>query len=498
MFISCTMESGEEGCGSTQGECEGVLLNRFYNPFPPMSTTLLVGPSYIGKSYLLKQLLEHQHLFFENVVERVLVINCRAKIEFYELQAKENSPRPLPKVEQMLWSDFDLDMLEAGDVVIVDDLQTMSDVLRELITAAVHHHHLAHLFIVTHKILRTPKYELLSYAHRILLFMKGSAGITISGYIVSNLVKDEEMRDYLGKVQAAAQRQQTCLLLQLNSLPGHYEPHHIAVTHLEERFNPNLSFSVVYSHPASARFYLEAAAEKQVNRLTAVAATSLDTMPKGSDLIPGSFVILSPENVEQLRYATAENANKGEGVEDESAKCLEENKKLWNRTVFNLERDIENFIPNKKWMKAKNLLREILRNPDICILDDQRRMRLKSIAGATVSLLDFIVAASRRDGPTEKRSKGNSKEYKMYKLFVQSLLNNHAPQMLFANKLVLPSLRGLGQEEESRKKKRSSKSYSRHHKCCTRRHKRKRKDSSSHSPSPTHTEEPLQLTFADL
>ena len=80
---------------------------------------LLVGPSYIGKSYLLKQLLEHQHLFFENVVERVLVINCRPKIEFYELQAKEKSPRPLPKVEQMLWSDSNLDMLEAGDVVIV-------------------------------------------------------------------------------------------------------------------------------------------------------------------------------------------------------------------------------------------------------------------------------------------------------------------------------------------------------------------------------------------
>ena len=70
-----------------------LLFDRFFNPFPPQSTTLVVGPSNCGKTWFLKELLENQHLFFPRPVERVVVVNCRPGIAFYPLEALPDSPR---------------------------------------------------------------------------------------------------------------------------------------------------------------------------------------------------------------------------------------------------------------------------------------------------------------------------------------------------------------------------------------------------------------------
>ena len=498
------MDSDDDGGGASPPQ----LFDRFYNPFPLQSTTLVVGPSNCGKTWLLKELLENQHLFFPRPVQRVLVVNCRPGIKFYELEVRPNSPRPPCKVTECDWEDFDLDRLQPEHVVIVDDLQEVTPLLRALITTAVHHRGLAHLFVVTHTLLRTPKYELISHAHRIVLLMRCSTVSSLGLFLVQRLFRDAELKEYLKKILGAAERQKTVLLVQLNNLAGAAEPYHIALSHLQERTDPDFGYCVVYSHPYHLDAYERRSRETQVASLTRKALLSAKKrMPKQTDLVPGSFLVLSPECVDRIRKTKVppdgaageleQELGSDGGAQSREGGCLNEGQAVWNQTVLNLETDIENFVPSKKWMRAKNLLSEILRNPDICILEDQRRMRLKSDRSAVVSLLDFVVAACRREGPSERRSKGNSKEYKLYKQFTRSLLERHAPQMLFVNKLLLPSLSGEGgrrarggsssRKKSSRRKKNRYCSGDR----CTGRHKKER---TRRTPSPD-SEREADLSF---
>ena len=488
----------ESSSDETSSEIREPFLGRFFNPFPPASTTLIVGPSMTGKSYFLKQVLEHQHLFFDSPVERVVVVNCRDNIRFYDLEQKgAKRTRQVPKVEQFAWEVFQLTDLREGDVVIIDDLQVVTDLLRELITTSVHHSNLAHLFVVTHSVLRTPKYEILSYAHRVLVFMSGASGTNLVSYIVRNLFRDEELKEYLTKILGSAQKQKTTLSLQINNLPGSLEPYHIALSHLEELFNKNFAFAVVYSHPANIESYRDQAVQFRARKFEPAAlAEAKKTMPKASALFPGSFLVVDPDSVEDIRNMAAEplddelfgsaegDYHLRDGVDSDG--CLRKGKELWNQTVLNLESDIENFVPSKKWLKAKNLLSEILRNPDICILDDQRRMRLKADKDAVVSLLDFVLAVSRREGPSEKKSRGSSREYKLYRLFVASLLERQAPQMLFVNKLLIPSSRS---STTSHSQSRHSSGSSKNKRKETRKSTRRRSSCSRDYPCSRHRRE---------
>ena len=428
------------------------LFNRFFDPFPPESTTLVVGPSNCGKTWFIKELLENQHLYFPEPVEHVVVVNCRPGISFYTLRQPEDAPRPLCRVTECAWGELDLDLLEPGDLVLVDDLQEMTPLLRTLITTAVHHRGLAHLFIATHTLLKTPKYELLSYAHRIALPMRCSTVSTLGLFIVQRFFRDAELKDYLTNILAAAERQKTVLLLQLNSLASTPEPYHIALSHLAERTDKELGFSIAYSHPYHQHEYAQASSSGV--RLAEQSLPAATSLPKA--MVEGSFLILNPECVQQLRTAAAD-PDEQEPAEAEAA-CVD--KQVWNQTVLNLEADIENFVPSKKWMRAKNLLSELLRNPDVCILEDQRRMRLKS-ENAVVSVLDFILAASRREGPNEKATA--AREYRVYRQFARSLLDRHTPRMLFANKLVLPSQSEAG----GGRRKRRGKKFCRGGRHCT-------------------------------
>jgi hypothetical protein len=420
-------------------------FNRFFDPFPPESTTLVVGPSNCGKTWFIKELLENQHFYFQEPVEHVVVVNCRPGISFYELQQPPDAPRPLCEVTEYNWEELDLDRLQPGDVVIVDDLQEVTPLLRTLITTTVHHRGLAHLFVVTHTLLKTPKYELLSYAHRIALLMRCSTVSTLGLFIVQRFFRDAELKDYLKKILMAAERQKTVLLLQLNSLASTAEPYHIALSHLQERTDKAFGFSIAYSHPYHQHNYTQVSSNRVELKKSSLEAAQR-TLPKATDMVEGSFLVLNSECVERIRSAQEEQ--EPEETEAEGLACLDQD--VWNQTVLNLEADIENFVPSKKWMRAKNLLSELLRNPDICILEDQRRMRLKS-ENAVVSVLDFILAASRREGPNEKASA--AREYRVYRQFVKSLLDRHAPRMLFTNKLVLPSQSDTGRRQKRKRRR---------------------------------------------
>jgi len=411
----------------------------YFDPFPAGSTTVIVAPPFSGKSFYIKRLIENQHLYFREVVRRVFVVNCRQQISFYELEEQRDSPRPLPEVVQCVIDDYDPDLLEPNDLLVIEDLQVVDDRIRQLLTAVVHHGGLSHCFVVVHGILGTKKYELLNYAHCLALFLQSTSVTTLANYILSTRFVDAELKRYLKLVLGVAERQKAILHIEINNLPSQFQPLHVAFSHLLQLADRRLPFAICYAYPSTSEMYAaESDRQPEILALAGDPKYALEKLPRATELIPGSFLVLSPDCVEKLRSKSAAGSGSGKGGSGNEEGCLAQSK--WEEVVNSIERDVESFVPSKRWSSCKGILFELLQNDEICILKDRRRMRLRTDpTRSVVSILDYLMVASRRNGPSELASKGNSKEYKLYREFTLSLLDKFTPSSLFKNKLVLPN-----------------------------------------------------------
>ena len=434
-----------------------TTCRQFFHPFPAASSTLIVAPPYTGKSYFVKQILESQELYFEKPVTKVIVVNCDERVKFYELEQPEwpEDKRPLPKVEQYVWDTFDSGGLGEGDVVLVDDLQVITPRVRELITALAHHCFLGHLFVICHGVLGTRMYELLSYVHRVCLFTASTAVVRLGLYIIQRFYVDAELKEFLKTVVGICERQREILVLEINNLPGNVQPYHVALSHLTNLRNPEASFAMAYSYPSRSALYEKLARER---RITRVSPKLLEALPAKEYLPQGSFLILNPANVENLRNeeaASCSGASRDDQNNGEAEDCLKKQTEEWNDAVAELELRIEDFVDPKggKWLLAKNLLKEILRNSEICIVDNRKEMMLDNDDRTRVSVLDFITNCIRRAGPREDETHGDSAEYDTYKLYVRSLVRNLCPKSLFKNKLLLSARASSSRRKKSKRSK---------------------------------------------
>lgn len=446
---------------------------RLFRPFPRQTSTLVAGPSFLGKSTYVRKLIEYQHLFFQDRVSRVVVVNCNDAVTFCPLEEpKDDSPfrRPLAELVQRTWEDFELEELDTGDVLVIDDLQRVTERVREIVTAATHHLALGHCFLICHSVLGSKQYELLNLVHRIALFCSSTSVANLASYVLSTRILDPELKVQLKQALGAAQRSREVLVLELSSLPESIQPYHVASSHLLRLLEPKSGFALVYPYPARAEMFQEFSEsfEDVEPRSREEAAKNL---PGPEEFVAGSFLVLRPEQVASLkkRAKSARKAGDKQEEEDlaaeaEAGKCLDKREEEWNSTVLRMERDLENFLPAKQWRAAKSLLYEILHSPKMCLLHDGRRIKLHGNGGAVASAVDFISTATRRDAPAEKRSKGQTLEYKNYRQFTSALLSAHAPRTIFKNRLVLPgpaearrategTVKGKKKQKKRRKKK---------------------------------------------
>ena len=422
-----------------------------FEPFPRNSSTLLVAPSCSGKSYFLKIILENSRLYFKDVITRVLVVNGNPKIQFYELNltaAKEKAETQQDiEVIQFTWPEFEQwdyeNQLEAGDVVILDDLSTFNTTARKLVNQLSHHLNLNHIFIVTHSLLQQKTYELLNFVHSVLCFMQCSAVVRLCSYIVQTFYKDIETREFVKHIVAACEKEKTTLLLEINSLSADKSAKHIAVSHLLSLANspPKLSFAVVYPYPMEHEAYENSRQRSRSSSIDSLTGSPSQDFPV--NLIQGSFVILNTASVATWKKTDEDCLS----AANNSSTAKEEI--LWNQTIADIETRIENYLPSVKWLLGKNLLREILTNPDVCILKDKKHMIIYDNHKFKVSILDFILEATKKSFPTaanatysfhKKRHHGGGvgHEYQLYRIYVKSLIAHSAPRILFKNKLLLP------------------------------------------------------------
>jgi hypothetical protein len=369
-----------------------------FTPFPKNSVNLVTGPTSIGKTYFITHILNNHKVYFPSV-NRIVIVVCNENVEFVSL-----SPDIDVDVVQLPLIDFDPQELEEDDVVVIDDVQNLNENIRTTISVGTHHKHLASLFIVTHSLLRNKNYELLSLVHRVFLFLRAASNAKLTKYILRDFFPDPEIRLYLqNHVLNYCLKLKQVLCLELNPIVSHPESaNFLGFSHLDQL--------------STKQFCLLYPAMNLSVDSTFAQELPIDNVP------PGTFVAVPAQVIVQQKV-TAKNQ---EVCSDETT---------WNKTMREIEDNIEGYFKSHKHRQCKNLAKEILQHPKMCVTTDGRFFHLKDRPRTKVSMIDFIALATRRAAPMEVSRKSF---WSNYSLLVDELLKNNAPLELFTNRLLLP------------------------------------------------------------
>ena len=453
-------------------------------PFPRASVNLITCASNSGKTHLLQKIFLHPGAFIEDhaSIRRVIYINCNKRdIGFIhpwhhyaatqqqqqdkqqqqeqqpDLAANLHSPSPPPPsvinfellslgIEEL--GEFE-DVVERGDVVILDDLLILSEAVHHLVNYAAHHYNLT-VFIVTQSCLASPLYSLVSSAHNIVLFFKNSSTLRLAHHLLHQYFYCSATKKYLRDIFAQAERDKCILVLKINCVAT--SPHHKAVlaySHIESLFADPAAAT---SPPPHCRVYPELGYREALMEETALrkikmpAKLAASLHASGDDtfiLVPARNVLVQEEEEEEDKD---EDEEEGAKKRKKGAACLQ---REWEEMVEFLEAEIESSFPFKRWIHAKNLLRELLRCPDLCITADYKLCFIKdhkrknatsvvSTAAKTVkhvhfSIIDFLNLATRHSAPGEMTSE---KIFNFVPL-VRVLLAHAIPHTYIQNKMLL-------------------------------------------------------------
>ena len=456
-------------------------------PFPRASVNLITCASNSGKTHLLQKIFLHPGAFIEDhaSIRRVIYINCnkrdigfihpwhhhatqqqqdkqqqqeqeRQQEQQPDLAANLHSPSPPSVINFELLSlgieelgEFE-DVVERGDVVILDDLLILSEAVHHLVNYAAHHYNLT-VFIVTQSCLASPLYSLVSSVHNIVLFFKNSSTLRLAHHLLHQYFYCSATKKYLRDIFAQAERDKCILVLKINCVAT--SPHHKAVlaySHIESLFADPAATSPphcrVYPELGYREAFMEETALRKI-KMPAKLAASLHA--SGDDtfiLVPARNVLVQEEEEEEKEEDDEEGAT-GKEKRKKGAACLQ---REWEEMVEFLEAEIESSFPFKRWIHAKNLLRELLRCPDLCItadyklcfIKDHKRKNPTSVvstaAAAAVkhvhfSIIDFLILATRHSAPGEMTSE---KIFNFVPL-VRVLLAHAIPHTYIQNKMLL-------------------------------------------------------------
>ena len=470
-------------------------------PFPRASVNLITCASNSGKTHLLQKIFLHPGAFIEDhaSIRRVIYINCNKRDigfihpwhqqqqqqqqqqdeqqqqeqeqeqeqqqeeqeqeEQQDLAANLHSPRGQAAVVNATTSviNFELlslgieelgefeDVVERGDVVILDDLLILSEAVHHLVNYAAHHYNLT-VFIVTQSCLASPLYSLVSSAHNIVLFFKNSSTLRLAHHLLHQYFYCSATKKYLRDIFAQAERDKCILVLKINCVAT--SPHHKAVlaySHIESLFADPAAAT---SPPPHCRVYPELGYREALMEETALRKIKMPAKLAASLHASGddTFILVPARNVlvqEEEEEDKDEDEEEGAKGRKKGAACLQ---REWEEMVEFLEAEIESSFPFKRWIHAKNLLRELLRCPDLCItadyklcfIKDHKRKNATSVVSTAVkhvhfSIIDFLNLATRHSAPGEMTSE---KIFNFVPL-VRVLLAHAIPHTYIQNKMLL-------------------------------------------------------------
>lgn len=382
--------------------------------FPRHSINIVVGPTHIGKTFFVTQLVNNYKVYFCGPIDRIFIVLCNERV--HPLVFK---PDLDISVEQIPLSEYDPQLLEPNDLVIVDDLQKVTFPIRETLTVGAHHYDLVSLFIITHDIVGSVNFELIRKTQRILLFMNAFANVRQLKFLITHFFHGDEIKNYLQTISQFCQSEKEVLALELSPITtseNHGQHVILAFSHITSLIDKG--FYLLYPFPYWGKQYID----------------NFYNMASGVERIEHFPYTEMPPNVpESTLVAVPMAAVIKASPEKKEVKCSD--KQMWEDTIREIEENIESYFPPPRWQKIKNLAKEILRNNQFCVKTDGKTFHLKDRPRTQVSLIDFLAVVTRRAGPMEQQ---RDPIWKVYALHVDALLKNNAPKDLFKNQLLVP------------------------------------------------------------
>lgn len=416
-----------EASPSTSSSIKQAQLEEF-EAFPRNSVNLIVGPTHIGKTHFVKELLSNYKIYFQKPVYRILIVLCNERVQPIEFDQNLLDEEEIV-IEQISISEFIPNELQEHDLVVLDDVQTVTEPIRLTISVCAHHYNLVALFIITHNLLGNANFELVNYCHRLFLFMSASSNARLILYIINHFYHDVEIKKYLKSVFSFCQREKEVLALELNPLANKKKHSQVilAFSHLTRFINKNYFF--LYPDPHWGQEYI-----KKFSHQLASSSKMNDALdaPNESDY-PLPTLVAVPLGVLVEKKKNDGGGGGGGKNKESTAKCSEQAQ--WEETIAEIEENIESYFPPPRWQKIKNLAKEILRHSDFCVKTNGKTFHLKDRPRTEVSMIDFLAVATRRAGPMERE---RDPTWKLYSIHVETLLKNNAPKDLFKNKLLVP------------------------------------------------------------
>lgn len=383
-----------------------------YSPFPRNSVNLVVGPTHIGKSFFVTQLLNNYKVYFHGPVDRILVVLCNERVQ--PLTIDTDVP-----IEQIPLSEYLPDILQPNDLVVIDDLQNLTEPIKHTISVSAHHYNLVSLFVITHVLVGDANFTLASRIHRLFLFTNSSANIRQAKYMIDHFYQDPEVKSYLKRVLGFCESENQILALELSALASSSRDQRVilAFSHLPSLVDKH--FFLLYPFPYWG--------QKYTNNFAHTVVTNMESFPYDEmppNLPQPTLVAVPMDAVVKAKAKT----------QDEPTETCSD-KQQWEETIGEIEENIESYFPPPRWQKVKNLAKEILRNPNFCVKTDGKTFHLKDRPRTTVAMIDFLATATRQAAPMEKN---RDPTWKYYAMHVDTLLKNNAPRDLFKNKLLIP------------------------------------------------------------
>lgn len=387
-----------------------------FQPFPKYSVNIITGPTFVGKTYFITQLVNNKHLFFNSPIGRVVVVLCNSRVKSISFDPDLDVP-----VEQVLLSDFVIDHLEDNDLVIIDDLQNITPEVKLAISVCAHHQGLASLFVVTHSLLGSSNFELLRLCHRVFVFLGSVANKQLTKYIFDNYYSDPEIKNYLNRVLNYCARENQVLAIELSPV-GPTPQVILAFSHLSKLISDN--YCLLYPWPHFGKIFADRFKSRPPVELASNMSISFIQNDSAKNL-PENTLVALPARFLENQIALTSNSRTQEECAD---------RQTWETTLEDIEDNIESFFPVKRWKLCKNMAKEILSNSKFCVTRDGKHFHLIDRPNTKVNLMSFIGLATRKAGPNEKVKRP---EWNVYAPHVQQLLANGTPREIFVNALLL-------------------------------------------------------------
>lgn len=392
-----------------------------YSIFPQCSVNLITCSSNSGKTRFLHQVILHRHRFFQNSdsIKRIIYVNGNQRdLTIQHPWSGDNDQASTLEFVSLALDEFKdcASVLQSNDLLVLDDILQVNETVQFIVKYGAHHFQLASVFVVTQSCLGSPLYSLIGSVHNLVLLFGNSATTRLAQHLNQSFFLCTDTKAYLKSIFGQAEKNQSTLILKLNAVAS-YRPHsHIlALTDVQRLFDSYTPYCWVYPELGHTEDMERKMANYQAEMPTAALGERLNE----------AFVLLPASQVKKIPEATTSQDD-----------CLKDEEQKWNDMTRFLEMEIESTFPFKKWNVAKNLARELLRCNELCISLDYRTVFIREKPKLAFSIVDFLMAATRKAGPGETVHKVS-----VYRPLVQVLLRHHVPHTFIVNKLMLPSMR---------------------------------------------------------